>query len=90
MKSSRVLMIGLDGFELSIAERMMKQGRLPALRRLRENLSITHKYCDLRRRTCVKILESLESVVIPCRAPDSQFRVLNGGEKLQICVGLSI
>lgn len=31
----RVMMIGLDGFELSIAERMMDEGRLPALQRLR-------------------------------------------------------
>jgi hypothetical protein len=41
----RVMMIGLDGFELSIAERMMAEGRLPAMRRLRErgaNMLLDH------------------------------------------------
>ncbi|HEY5722733.1 MAG TPA: hypothetical protein VIT45_10460 [Allosphingosinicella sp.] len=33
----RVMMIGLDGFELSVAERLMAEGRLPALRRLRDS-----------------------------------------------------
>lgn len=33
MDSARVLMIGLDGFEPSIAERLMAEGRLPALAR---------------------------------------------------------
>jgi predicted AlkP superfamily phosphohydrolase/phosphomutase len=33
---TRVLMIGLDGFEISLAEAMMKEGRLPHLRRLRD------------------------------------------------------
>ena len=34
MARGRVLMIGLDGFEASIAQRMMDEGRLPALQRL--------------------------------------------------------
>ena len=36
MSKRRVLMIGLDAFELSLAEELMKQGEMPALRRLRE------------------------------------------------------
>ena len=36
MTRHRVLMIGLDGFELSLAEEMMEAGELPALRNLRE------------------------------------------------------
>jgi predicted AlkP superfamily phosphohydrolase/phosphomutase len=36
MAKRRVLMIGLDAFELSLAEELMKQGEMPALRRLRE------------------------------------------------------
>jgi predicted AlkP superfamily phosphohydrolase/phosphomutase len=36
MTKPRVMMIGLDGFELSIAERLMAEGRLPAMARLRE------------------------------------------------------
>jgi predicted AlkP superfamily phosphohydrolase/phosphomutase len=36
MKPAPILMVGLDAFELSIAERMMAQGKLPALRRLKE------------------------------------------------------
>ncbi len=34
--SSRLLAIGLDGFEISIAERLMADGRMPNLSRLRE------------------------------------------------------
>ena len=37
MKQARVLMIGLDGYEPSIAERQMKAGRLPALRSLHQD-----------------------------------------------------
>src|SRR4029453_8068083 len=37
MTEERVIMIGLDGFELSVAERMIGQGRLPALDKLRQN-----------------------------------------------------
>jgi len=33
----RVLMIGLDGFELSVAERLMAEGRLPGFARLQEH-----------------------------------------------------
>ncbi len=36
MSKTRVMMIGLDGFELSFAERLLAQGQLPALRRLRQ------------------------------------------------------
>lgn len=36
MQKSRVMMIGLDGFELSVADRLLEEGRLPALRRLRD------------------------------------------------------
>jgi predicted AlkP superfamily phosphohydrolase/phosphomutase len=32
----RVILIGLDGFELSIADRLMDEGKLPVLKRLRE------------------------------------------------------
>lgn len=34
MTKPRVMMIGLDGFELSIAERLIAEGRLPALERV--------------------------------------------------------
>ena len=37
MADRRVMLIGLDGFELSIAERLMDEGRLPVLARLRES-----------------------------------------------------
>ena len=46
-------------------------------------LSITHKYRDRCRRADVNILESLESVVIPCRASDSRLRVLDSDKKQQ-------
>jgi predicted AlkP superfamily phosphohydrolase/phosphomutase len=36
MSGRRVLLIGLDGFELSLADAMMRAGELPALRRLRD------------------------------------------------------
>jgi len=36
MKRTPILMVGLDAFELGIAERLMAQGKLPALRRLKE------------------------------------------------------
>jgi len=36
MPPPRLMMIGLDGFELGIAEPLLAAGRLPALRRLRE------------------------------------------------------
>jgi predicted AlkP superfamily phosphohydrolase/phosphomutase len=36
MTRPRVMMIGLDGFDPAIAERLMGEGRLPALRRLRD------------------------------------------------------
>jgi hypothetical protein len=36
MSKRRVMMVGLDGFELSLAERMMAEGRLPAMRKLQE------------------------------------------------------
>lgn len=36
MTTPRLMMIGLDGFESSIAERLMAEGRLPALKHLRE------------------------------------------------------
>ena len=36
MPSSRVLTIGLDGFELSLAEEMIREGLLPTFRQLRE------------------------------------------------------
>jgi predicted AlkP superfamily phosphohydrolase/phosphomutase len=45
MPNGRVMMIGLDGFELSIADRLLAEGRLPALRRLRErgaNMLLDH------------------------------------------------
>ena len=35
MSGSRVLMIGLDGFELSIADDLIGQGRMPELDRIR-------------------------------------------------------
>lgn len=35
-RGARVMMIGLDGFELSIADRLMGEGRLPALARLKQ------------------------------------------------------
>ena len=35
MKRAQVLMIGLDGFELEIANRLLAQGKLPALKRLK-------------------------------------------------------
>lgn len=34
MKSPRVLLVGLDGFEPTVADRLMAEGRLPALSRL--------------------------------------------------------
>jgi predicted AlkP superfamily phosphohydrolase/phosphomutase len=37
MTGPRLMMIGLDGFEQKIAERLLAEGRLPALRRLRES-----------------------------------------------------
>lgn len=37
MASPRLMMIGLDGFESSIAERLMAEGRLPVLKRLSES-----------------------------------------------------
>jgi hypothetical protein len=49
-------------------------------------LSITHKFRSFLRCANVKILESLESFVIPCRAPDSRSWVLDGSEKQQIGV----
>lgn len=36
MRMGRVLMIGLDGYELSLAERMMSEGLLPNMRSLRK------------------------------------------------------
>jgi hypothetical protein len=36
MSAPRLMMVGLDGFELSIADRLMAEGRLPVLQRLRE------------------------------------------------------
>jgi len=36
MTGQRVIMIGLDGFELSVAERMIEQGRLPVIDKLRQ------------------------------------------------------
>src|SRR5687768_16911608 len=36
MPRPRVMMIGLDGFEQGIADRLIAEGRLPAMRRLRE------------------------------------------------------
>src|SRR5918992_6263552 len=36
MRRTRLLLLGLDGFELSLAERLMAEGLLPNLRRLRE------------------------------------------------------
>lgn len=36
MASGRVIAIGLDGFELSVAEDLMKAGKLPALAKLKE------------------------------------------------------
>src|SRR5438105_4564790 len=36
MKKRRVLAIGLDGYEQSFAARMMAEGKLPALARLRD------------------------------------------------------
>jgi len=37
MAPPRLMMIGLDGFESSVAERLMAEGRLPVLKRLRES-----------------------------------------------------
>jgi predicted AlkP superfamily phosphohydrolase/phosphomutase len=37
MAGTRVMLVGLDGFELSLAERLMDQGRLPVLKRLGES-----------------------------------------------------
>jgi predicted AlkP superfamily phosphohydrolase/phosphomutase len=37
MNGSRVLMIGLDGFELSIADDLIGQGRMPVLERIRRD-----------------------------------------------------
>ena len=37
MNGTKVLLVGLDGFELSLAERLMDEGRLPVLKRLRES-----------------------------------------------------
>jgi hypothetical protein len=36
MTTQHVMMVGLDGFELSIAESLLSQGRLPVLQRLRD------------------------------------------------------
>ncbi len=49
-------------------------------------LSITHNCVDLFQRGGTDFLESPESVVIPCRAPESRSRVLDGDEKQQIGV----
>jgi predicted AlkP superfamily phosphohydrolase/phosphomutase len=40
MSPRRVMMVGLDGFELSIAERMMAEGRLPAMQRLHQESAL--------------------------------------------------
>src|SRR5262245_35732784 len=40
MRKPRLMMIGLDGFELSLAERLLAEGRLPTLRRLCERAAI--------------------------------------------------
>ena len=58
----------------------------PAARRAIRELSITHKFRDQRRGADADFLESQESVVIPCLAPDSKSRVLDGDEKQQIGV----
>src|SRR5689334_22134947 len=42
LKTNRVMMIGLDGFELSLAERLLNEGRLPTLQRLCEEAAILH------------------------------------------------
>ncbi len=69
---------------------VFERGTTPKHRKHPVSLSITHKYRDPQGRSGNEILESSESVVIPCRAPDSQFGVLDGGEKHQICIGMSI
>jgi hypothetical protein len=58
---------------------------LPLERKRCSLLSITHNSHKLRSRTGAAIVESAESVVVPCRARDSQWRVLDGREKP--CVG---
>ncbi len=40
--AKKVIVIGLDGFETSVAERLMSQGRLPNLARLRERGGYAH------------------------------------------------
>ena len=62
-----------------LTKRILKGKRKP-------NLSITHKFRDQRRGADADFLESQESVVIPCLAPDSKSRVLDGDEKQQIGV----
>lgn len=37
MSKPRAIIIGLDGFELSLAERLLGEGRLPALKRMQES-----------------------------------------------------
>jgi len=34
---TRVLMVGLDGFEMSVVDRLIAQGRMPELARLRDD-----------------------------------------------------